>query len=292
MAKAMAKAETKPGGTVVPLFGGPEEDEAEIAVGMPHSGGPVAGQVATRAPALAGVPVWYLIGANYSGKTTFARWMCGRMLEAGRSAVMAAADPANRTLADFFEAVAQPPSNDAGQTAGWLQALTDHVITHRLAGVVDMGGGDTALGKVVDLVPTLAPTMEEAGVSPVAAYFLGPRVDDLGTLAGFEAKGFQPRATVLVLNHGRVPAEMDGAGAFAAVRRHSVFRSAVDRGAVVVEMPRLDPAALALEIERRRLHFAAVRDGQTPIGGLRRAGVSAWMTRMEAAFGPVVDWLT
>jgi hypothetical protein len=60
---------------------------------------------------------------------------------------------------------------------------------------------------------------------------------------------------------------------------------------VVVEMPRLDPPELALEVERRRLHFAAARDGDGGLGPLDRAGVRAWMGRMEAAFAPVEGWL-
>jgi hypothetical protein len=133
--------------------------------------------------------------------------------------------------------------------------------------------------------------MEESGVAPVAAYFLGPRVDDLGSLATFEATGFRPRTTAVVLNHARVDAGMDPAEAFEPIRRHSAFRAAVARGAVVVEMPRLDPPELALEVERRRLHFAAARDGDGGLGPLDRAGVRTWMERMEAAFAPVEAWL-
>lgn len=295
---------TKPGATggavVVPLFGrgDTDPDDEEVPVGLPPSSASAGPAVAAKAPPLAGPPIWLLIGPNYSGKTTFARWAAGRMMEAGRSAVLAAADPANRTLAQFFGEVTQPPTNDAAQTAAWLRRLVEHAMAHRLPAVVDLGGGDTSLGRLLEEVPGLAGAMEEAGVSPVAAYFLGPRVDDLGTLGSFEARGFRPGATAVVLNHGRVDAGMDPEAAFAAVQRHSAFRAAVERGAVVLEMPRLSPPELALDVERKRLHFAAARDGTVPegrkvapIGGLNRAAVRAWMERMEAAFGPVADWL-
>jgi hypothetical protein len=269
-------------------------DEPEVRVGLPPMRAPAAqkGQPAVRAADLGGrPPAWFLVGPNYSGKTTFARWAVGRMLEGGRTAFLAALDPLNRTLADFFEGVEQPPTADPGLTPGWLRALVEHLMRERIPAVADMGGGDTSLARLVADLPGLAEAMEESGVAPVAAYFLGPRVDDLGSLATFEATGFQPKATVLVLNHARVDAGMEPGEAFVPIRRHSAFRGAVARGAMVVEMPRLDPPELALEVERRRLHFGAARDGEGGLGPLDRAGVRAWMDRMEAAFALVEAWL-
>ncbi|TCZ61144.1 hypothetical protein [Roseicella aquatilis] len=288
------------GAVVVPLFrdAGAETEDEEVAVGLPPASAASGAGVTATAPALAGPPVWLLIGPNYAGKTTFARWAAERMIAAGRGAVLAAADPANRTLAGFFAGVAQPATNDAAQTAAWLRRLVEHAMAERLAAVVDLGGGDTSLGRLLDAVPDLAEAMEAAGVAPVAAYFLGPRVDDLGALASFEARGFRPGATAVVLNHGRVDAGMDPEAAFGAIRRHSAFRAALARGAVVLEMPRLSPPELALDIERKRLPFAMARDGVVPegrrvapIGGLNRAAVRAWLERMEAAFAPVAAWL-
>lgn len=290
-----AKPDLKPKALMPFRRRGAGEDETELRVGLP----PMRPQAlpgeqapATRAANLAGrPPVWFLVGPNYSGKTTFARWAAGRMLEAGRTAVLAALDPLNRSLPDFFNAVEQPPSADPSLTAGWLRAFIEHLMRERLPAVVDLGGGDTSLARLVSDLPSLAEAMEEAGVAPVAAYFLGPRVDDLGSLATFEVAGFRPTATALVLNHARVDAGLDPAEAFAATLRHSAFRSVVARGAAVVEMPRLDPPELALEVERRRLHFAAARDGEGGLGPLDRAAVRAWMRRMEGAFAPLEAWL-
>jgi len=236
-------------------------------------------------------PVWFLIGPNYSGKTTFARWAADRMFAAGRSAFLGALDPLNRTLAAFFEEVEQPSSADPSLTPAWLRSVVEHLMRERLPALADMGGGDTSLARLISDLPGLAETMEEAGVAPVAAYFLGPRVDDLSSLATFEASGFRPRATLLVLNGARVDAGLDPAEAFAPIRRHSAVRGAIARGAVVVEMPRLDPPELALEVERKRLGFGAARDGEGGLGPLDRAGVRAWMDRMERAFAPVESWL-
>lgn len=270
-------------------------EEVEVRVGLPPMRPAAVPDAATAASHAAGLgghpPVWFLIGPNYTGKTTFARWAVERMLAGGRSSLLAALDPLNRTLADFFEGVEQPPSADPSLTPGWLRALVEHLMRERLPAVADMGGGDTSLSRLIADIPALAETMEEAGIAPVAAYFLGPRVDDLGSLASFEAAGFQPRATLLVLNTARVDAGLDPAEAFAPIRRHSAFRAAVGRGAAVVELPRLDPPELALEVERKRLGFGAARDGEGGLGPLDRAGVRAWLDRMDRAFAAVETWL-
>lgn len=270
-------------------------DEPEVAVGLPPTRAVAVPDVAARgqnAVELGGhPPVWFLIGPNYSGKTTFARWAAERMFAAGRSAFLAALDPLNRTLAAFFEDVEQPASADPSLTPAWLRSVVEHLMRERLAALVDMGGGDTSLARLISDLPDLVETLEEAGVAPVAAYFLGPRVDDLSSLATFEAGGFRPRATLLVLNGARVDAGCDPAEAFAPIRRHSAVRAAIARGAVVAVMPRLDPPELALEVERKRLGFGAARDGEGGLGPLGRAGVRAWMDRMERAFAPVEPWL-
>lgn len=270
-------------------------DEPEVAVGLPPTRATAVPDREARGQKAADLggrpPVWFLIGPNYSGKTTFARWAADRMFTAGRSAFLGALDPLNRTLAAFFEEVEQPSSADPSLTPAWLRSVVEHLMRERLPAIADMGGGDTSLARLISDLPDLAETMEEAGVAPVAAYFLGPRVDDLSSLATFEASGFRPRATLLVLNGARADAGLDPAEAFAPIRRHSAVRAAVARGALVVEMPRLDPPDLALEVERKRLGFGAARDGEGGLGPLDRAGVRAWMDRMERAFAPVEPWL-
>lgn len=267
-------------------------EEPEVRVGLPPLQRQAEPGVAARAPELGGrPPIWFLIGPNYIGKTTFARWATDRMFAGQRTALLAALDPLNRTLADFFDGVEQPASADPGLTPGWLRSLVEHLMRERLPAIADMGGGDTSLARLIADLPSLAEAMEEGGVAPVAAYFLGPRVDDLSALATFEASGFRPGCSLIVLNMARVDAGLDPAAAFAPIRRHSAFRAAVARGAMVVEMPRLDPPELALEIERKRLGFGAARDGEGGLGPLDRAGLRAWMARMEAAFAPVEAWL-
>ncbi|WP_426960331.1 hypothetical protein [Muricoccus radiodurans] len=298
----MAAQLKKAGGPgVVPLFRrpAPYEGEEELSVGLPPLAVPAASGVTKAGVDLAGLPpAWFLIGAGWSGKTLLARWLGWRSAEEGRSAVLAALDPQNRTLPGFFEGVAQPANADPVQTARWLRDLVAWLMEQKAAAILDMGGGDTSLASLVDNAPTVAADMEEAGVAPVAVYLLGPRVDDLASLETFEARGFRPKATAIILNEGRVDPGLDREEAFGRVLRHSAVKRALDRGAVQVWLPRLDPPELAQEIEAKRLSFGMARDGLVPvgkafppIGGLNRSAVRRWLERMEAEFAPVRGWL-
>jgi hypothetical protein len=151
-----------------------------------------------------------------------------------------------------------------------------YLMQQKASAVVDFDGGDTALSKLVDLAPSIAATMEDAGVI---------------------AAGFQPKATSIILNEGRVDSTMARDEAFARVLRHSVFRSAVARGAVPLWMPRLEPEVMQ-EIEGKRLTFGQARDGVVPegrtfapIGGFERAMVGRWLERMEHEHEPIRSWL-
>lgn len=277
------------------------EGEPEIRMGLaPASslGGPV--EVAAKSSLdLTGKPkVWFMIGGGNSGKTVEVRYLIGRMQEQGRQAILAALDPANRSLATWFEGVEQPPSSDGVQTARWLREFLTFLMTEKQhTAMLDFGGGDTALAKMVDAAPDIAVTMEDAGLAPIACYTLTSRPDDLAALDTLEAAGFQPKATVLIFNEGRADSSMSRDEAFTRVLRHTSVRSALERGAVPIWMPRLEPEVMQ-EVEGKRLQFVQARDGQVPatasfppIGGFERAMVRRWMERMEAAHAAISTWL-
>lgn len=279
------------------------EGEPEIKIGLAPTSAPSAPSATETAVGsaldLSGKPkVWFMVGGGNSGKTVHVRWLVGRMAEGRREAVLAALDPANRSLASWFDGVEQPPSSDGVQTARWLREfLTFLMAEKKLSAVLDFGGGDTSLAKVVDAAPGIAATLEEAGLAPVACYTLTPRPDDLAALETLEAAGFRPKATALVFNEGRVDSAMSRDEAFTRVLRHSTVRAAVERGAVPIWMPRLEPDVMG-EIEGKRLQFAQARDGAVPpgasfppVGGFERAMVARWMERMEEAHRPVSTWL-
>jgi hypothetical protein len=275
------------------------EDEEEVPVGLPPaSSSQPRVAAANSALDLTGKPkVWFAIGPGRSGKTMLMRWAAEMAANQGGSTIVAAADPQNRSLKNYLDGVAEPPTNDATATSRWLEALLRHVMDEKASALVDLGGGDTALHKLLTTVPDLADALNDAGVVPVALYTLGPRVDDLAALGSFEGLGFRPTATALVRNEGLADPIGEREDAFARVIRHSAYRAAADRGAIELWMPRLDPG-VTQEIEAKRLSFMQARDGLqpegrhvTPLGPFDRSRVRNWLTLMEAGLNPIMSWL-
>lgn len=276
----------------------PVPDEDALVLSLPS----VLDGAAVPPPGKAGIDLaaqaklWLLLGSGASGKSFLARWIGGRLAEAGRleGTLLAALDPTNRTLCDFFEDVEQPPNANPARVTTWLRELLAFVASQRTAGIVDFGGNNTSIMQLVETSPGFSDPLDQAGVAPVAAYLLSPRVDDLTLLAGFEQRGFQPKATALILNLGRAETADD----FDAVRRHPAYKAALGRGAVEVWLPKLEPQSLALEIERKRLHFFQARDGSmdqgrkaADISPLERVAVADWLRAMDASFAPVATWM-
>ena len=239
---------------------------------------------------------WLLIARGGAGKTMLARWLAGSLEDRGMlgTTLLAAFDPMNRTLSHFFEGVQQPDSRDPAEAAALLRNMVQYVSQNPLGGVWDFGGGDLALANLVDMDSTFDRRLSEHGVGIVACYLLTPSVDDLGVLKSFEDRGFQPKATALVLNMGRA----ENLGEFAALRAQAAYKSALARGAVEIVMPKLEPADVALEVERKRLAFHHVRDETVPSGskvqaidGLNAMMVRHWLQLMDEAFAPVSSWL-
>ncbi|MBI0435862.1 hypothetical protein [Roseomonas sp. KE0001] len=238
----------------------------------------------------------FVMGPGRSGKTTLLRYVVETM-KPDRPALAAALDPHNRSLAAFLNSVEQPPTHEPAGVARWAEELLAFVMAEQHSTLLDMGGGDLSMGRLLADVPDLVGSLEGAGVHPVALYTLSPRVDDLGILASYEAQGFQPKATALILNAGLADPTVPREDAFARVLRHSVFQAALARGAVPLWMPRLD-ATVAAEIEGKRLRFGQARDGQAPegqpdaiLGPFNRSRVRKWMSDMEAALAPLRSWL-
>lgn len=303
MARDMtAKADPAKAGSVIPLFRRRPvaEGEPEVHIGLAPTGLSGSTQAIVRSDIdLSGKPkVWFMIGSGNSGKTVEVRWLAGRMIEQGRQAVLAALDPGNRSLASWLDGVEQPPSSDGTQTARWLREFLTFLMTERQhSAILDFGGGDTSLAKLVDAAPGIATTLEDAGLAPVACYTLTPRLDDLAALDTLEAAGFRLKATVLLFNEGRADSSMSRDEAFARIGRHAAVRNALARGAVPVWMPRLEPEVMQ-EVEGKRLQFVQARDGQVPdgapfapIGGFERAMVTRWLERMEEAHSAIPTWL-
>jgi hypothetical protein len=113
---AQKPAPSKP--TVVPFSFGAKRTTSPVALSLPD--GAAASTLIDRPQAidLAGRrTAWFLNGRGRIGKTTFARWLYGVVENQDGSAIVAACDPANRTLRRFLDGVAEPP------TTIWLTNL-------------------------------------------------------------------------------------------------------------------------------------------------------------------------
>lgn len=289
----------KPATTLASMFTQDVEDFGDDLVvgGLPPTTAPlVRSERASPAADLTGLSkVWMLIGPGGGGKTVLARWLGGELANRDMlgNTLLAALDPTNRTLTDFFENVMQPPSSDPSETVTWLRGLLQFVARKRGNAVLDFGGGDVSLARTVDTTPTIADAMEQDGVALVAAYVLTPRVDDLASLVTFEQRGFRPRATALVLNLSRA----DTPAAFDAVRRQPAYKAALARGAVELWMPELSQG-VALRVEQSRVTFRQAQDGEAPAGRkaapislLERVEVREFLERMTSEFHAVDGWL-
>ena len=222
---------------------------------------------------------WCLIGRGRTGKTMFARWLHEKVSQAGAAAIIAALDPANRSLRRFFDDVAEPPSTDTDETRDWLWALLQAALTGGHNAIVDLGGGNTALTSLVGEYPRLADHLSEGGLEPVAAYTVGTDPEDLTVLEINEQLGFRPRATLIILN------EIAGKRArFAEVQAHPTYRAAIDRGAVQLWMPPLWNADV---INHHAWRFADVGKYADI---LTTGAVENWLMRMDAEFAPVRSW--
>jgi hypothetical protein len=229
------------------------------------------------------------IGTGGTGKTTLLRWICEKAFERdhGTELMLATVDPVNRELAQYFADTVSPQTADA---AAWLERLLAKIVETRWNAAIDFGGGDTSLPKQVAEIPDLLAVLEEATVAPVAIYVLSPRVDDLTPLSEMQAAGFLPKATALVLNEGRVDTSREPGREFALLRRHPVYRAAIDHGAIEVWMPRLYAAQ---QIEARRITYRQAADGAgtPPLGVFDRSRVHRWLAAMNTAFAPVASWM-
>jgi hypothetical protein len=105
----------------------------------------------------------------------------------------AALDPQNRSLVDWFAGVEQPETSDPNQTQRFLRDVLEYLTGNKQRSLLDFGGSDVSLAKLINLMPWLADDMVAAGVHPVAVYCLSSRVDDLTPLQTMEELGFGPR---------------------------------------------------------------------------------------------------
>jgi hypothetical protein len=246
-------------------------------------------QEALPAPSLAsavdlsGKPrVVMTFGAGRSGKSTLLRWVVERAIERDgeTGAVLATVDAARPTLQRFFPSAIIPKQPDG------LERLISRLIELKRTAAIDFGA-DASLVPLLAQVPDMQQMMLDHGVEPVALYLLSPRSSDLTVLMAMEAAKFRPTATALILNMGTIVGQ-DPEAEFGQLRRHSVYKAAVERGAVEIWMPRLY-AAKAVEDRGIAFRKAVAADGG--LGLFDRSRVAGWLTAMDQACAPIASWL-
>ncbi len=279
----------------VPLFSDRDANLPEARLDVAHLGRHERTKPSDQAIDLTGkAKANMAIGLGATGKTTLLRWLCERALERDEDDLaLATVDPVNRELGHYFPAAMAPPTQDPAQVTVWLEQLLTMIMETGKSVALDFGGGDTTLARLLAEVPDLQQMMEGAGVEPVALYPLTPRSSDLTPIAAMAQAGFRPKAAALILNEGRADSTRAPLQEFGQIRRHSVYKSAIARGAVEVWMPRLYAAKA---IEDRRIGFRQAVNGEMPAGGLGlgpfdRSRTRHWLAAMEESFKPIASWL-
>jgi hypothetical protein len=234
------------------------------------------------------------VGRGKTGKTTGIRWLAEKAISNGTPLLMADLDVTNDTFSRYIKGVARPPeASDPALSLKWLDKLLQHTLQHQSSLIVDLGGGDTTLRRLIAQIPDLTELFEAQGFAVVLFHTAGPQEEDLSPLATLQALGFKPTATAIILNESLVDAGDTRENAFARIYRHSVFRRAIEEGAMPVFMPRLFAAQ---QVGVRRLKFRDAADGQTgrgdtPLGPFDRSRVRKWLEMMDTNFTSLKSWL-
>ena len=155
-------------------------------------------------------------------------------------------------LSLFHRGALRSSEADPEEVKVWLEQRFSSVIENRTSAILDIGGGDTPLGRLVQDVP-VAETLEGAGVRVVLVHVVGPETADLDYLGRFSAGDlFVSRRTLVVLNAGLVLSGRSVKGAFSQTMEHPTLRAVLRNGGKIVEMPRL---ACMSEVTDRGLSF-------------------------------------
>jgi len=234
--------------------------------------------------------VAFFIGRGRTGKTTNIRFLISEMDSENLNFGIIDADASNAVLHQYTQAAALPPDYELDELVNWLGLKIANAVARSMHVLVDLGGGDTSLSRLLSFSPAFVSDIEKAGGAVVAFYSLGSSPDDLTPIAKLYNEGFRPSATVLLLNehalsYGKVRSE-----SFTAVQSHTFFRELVDnQNAVPLLIPRLK---VADQIEQRRLNFsdAAAETLSSPLTLSERYLLRNWIRQMKEAYKPISAW--
>ena len=224
-----------------------------------------------------------VVGRQRVGKTTFLNTTIQFIRVNGGNVVVWNADKLNVTynLSMFSDDVLTPPSSDTEDVKAWLEDRFTDLIRYRYDAVLDIGGGDTPLARLVEEVPIVR-TLEQRGIRVILVHVLGPEMADLDYLQRFLSESLlAPDATLIVLNDGLVLTGRSANFAFTNVRQHPAFQTAVERQAEVVLMPKLSCMS---QVTDRGLKFTDAMNGMNkpesqPLSFFDQERVAVWWER-------------
>ena len=224
--------------------------------------------------------VMMVLGRQRVGKTSFLNAVAQYMKARGAVFEVWDGDQQNTSynLSLFHRDALRPSESDPEEVKVWLEQRFSSVVEKRTSAILDIGGGDTPLGRLVQDVP-VAEMLEEAGIRVVLVHVVGPETPDLDYLGRFSAGNlFVSRHTLVVMNAGLVLSGRSVQSAFAQTITHSTIRAVLRSGGQIVEMPRL---ACMSEVTDRGLGFEDAMSGvgtdrHPPLSMFDKARVRKW----------------
>jgi len=191
------------------------------------------------------------VGRQRVGKTVFLNTAIQFFRAHGANVEIWNADMLNTShnLTVFFDDVQEPGEAGPEDVKIWLEERFLSMVENRCDAVLDVGGGDTPLARLVDELPIVS-GLEDEGIRVVLVHVLGPEIADLDYLANFlEGNLFAPEATLLVLNNGLILSGRSPDSAFGAIVKHWAFSDAVRKNAKWINFPRLPCMAAVTDRE-------------------------------------------
>ena len=187
-------------------------------------------------------PVLFVtVGRQRVGKTTFMNVLIQALRQRGAEIAVWNADQLNTThnLTVFHSDALQPKSSDFEDGKAWLEERIQDQMEGQYDVMLDVGGGETPLSRLVREVPIVQSAARQ-GIRVVLAHVIGPDQADIDYLKHYMKDDlFAPEATLIVLNGGLVLSGRSIGGAFEGINEHPVIKEALARGAELVVMPAL-----------------------------------------------------
>lgn len=204
------------------------------------------------------------VGRGRVGKTTFLNIVGQRFRERGARLDVWNIDPHGETgsIDAFFPDVRRPDYPGIDDRRGWLERSIEEQSASRRDVLLDVGGGDLVLQKMLDDLD-LSSVAETMGVRVVIAQLVGPIVADIDhfdpTIVG---NGINVEM-LFVMNAGLIRGDTSPMKAFEPVFSSPVIAAARAKGAAVVTLPQLRCLDAVLE---RGLTFREAAERKTPAG--------------------------